>query len=370
MDLTFFILGALLILAALAALASAWRTRVEPPEPDVDPSPTADPLGGRYDPFGERQRQQERRDRADTRREAARVRRAGGFAAAGILLSLGLGTVLLDSFTIVAARSVAVQTAFGKVQGEPLTSGWHWVAPWNSVEKFDASVQTLKFYKGGTESDGKPKDGYDGTCVTVRLANNTNACVDVTTQWAINHDPAAGADVNELYLKYKTFDNIHDNLVTRQLQSALNEVFGGYDPLAALGTDAADPAAKPTVNTKDLQGKVKTALIADLGGFITVDSVTIPLVHFDADTEGRLKAFQAAKADTRIAQQTKLTATEQAAAAEKLAAKAGALDKPGVRYQNCLNLIGDLAKRDQLKNLPTTFNCAEGGSPPLLLGVK
>ncbi len=360
MDLAVFIGGLVLVLLGVAAWLGARTIRL--PEPPAEPAERSSV----YDRYAARDEKAAYERKLVAARDARRASRIGGL----LLVLIGGAVIVVDSFTIVGPREVAVQTAFGKVQGEPLRSGWHWVAPWNDIEKFDASVQTLKFYKGGTEKDGTPKDGYDGTCVTVRLANNTNACVDVTTQWAINHDPASGADVNELYLKYKTFDNIHDNLVTRQLQSALNEVFGGYDPLAALGVDAAYPAAAPTVNTKDLQGKVKTALAQDLGGFITVDSVTIPLVHFDADTENRLKAFQSAKADTRIAQQNKATAVEQAAAAEKLAVKAGALDKPGVRYQNCLNLIGDLAKRDQLKSLPVTFNCNDGPPPPVLLGVK
>lgn len=278
--------------------------------------------------------------------------RAAGMAAAAVLFTIGSILIFLDAYTIVGARSVAVQTAFGKIQGEPLKAGWHWVAPWNSVEKFDASVQTLKFYQGEKEDDGG--------CITVRLANNTLACVDVTTQWNINHD----GDINSLYLQYKTFDNIHDNLVKRQLGSALNEVFGAYDPLASVSSGP----GTPTVNTKQLQDQVQVALIRDLRGFIGIPSVTIPVVHFDSDTEARLKAYQQSIADTRIAEQNKQTATQQALAAKELAAQPG-LQNPGVQYQNCLNLTKDLAQRDQLKNLPLTWNCG-GDDPNLLLPSK
>ncbi len=278
--------------------------------------------------------------------------RSGSRPAAFLLLLLGGLLIFLDSSTTVGARSVAVQTAFGKIQGAPFKAGWHWVAPWNSVEKFDASVQTLKFYQDEKEDDGG--------CITVRLANNTLACVDVTAQWNINHN----GDINNLYLQYRTFDNIHDNLVKRQLGSALNEVFGSYDPLAAVNSGP----GTSTVNTKQLQDQVQAALVRDLRGFIGIPSVTIPVVHFDGDTEARLKAYQQSIADTRIAEQQKQTATQQALAAKELAAQPG-LQDAGVQYQNCLNLTKDLAQRDQLKNLPMTWNCG-GDSPNLLLSGK
>lgn len=277
-----------------------------------------------------------------------------------LLMALGGLVIVLDSYTTVAARGVAIQTAFGKVRGDVLGPGFHWVDPWNEVEHFDASVQTLKFYKGEKDRDDKHEydaPGDDGSCINVRLGNNTTACVDVTAQWNINHK----GDVKSLYLAYKTFDNIHDNLVIRQLQSALNEIFGTYDPLASV--DAKTDL--PTVNTKQLQDRVKLALQKDLGTGILVDSVTIPIVHFDGPTEDRLRAFQQSKADTRIAEQRKLTADQQALANQALANQP-AIDKPGVQYQNCLDLTDRLGQRDQLKNLPPTWNCGSSSAGTLI----
>lgn len=279
--------------------------------------------------------------------------RRGAQVVGGALLLFGLLLLFFDSYTTVGARGVTVQTAFGKIQGAPLGPGWHWVRPWNNLEEFDASVQTLKFHQA------EPND--NGDCLTVRLGNSTLACVDVTTQWNINHL----GDVNALYLQYKTFDNIHDNLVKRQLGSALNEIFGNYDPLAAINSGT----GTPTVNTHDLQSKVMAVLQRDLGREITITSVTIPVVHFDGDTENRLKSYQQAKADTRIAEQQKQTAVQQGLAAKELAAQPG-LDKPGVQYQNCLNLTHELAKLGQLGQLPPTWNCNGSSNMPLLLQSK
>lgn len=313
---------------------------------------------------GSRTRRREFEDRAQRESSGQFYRRTGNTVTVsvgrgmqligGVFLVVGLLMGFMDSFTVVGSREVAMQVAFGKVQGNPLGAGWHWVSPVNNIEKFDASVQTLKFYQGEKEDDGD--------CITVRLANSTNACVDVTAQWNINYK----GDVKSLYLSYKTFDNIHDNLVKRQLQSALNEVFGLYDPLASIGTDV----DKIQTNTKKLQDDVREALRRDLGTAIEVPSVTIPLVHFDPDTENRLKGFQAAKADTQIATQQKLTAIEQAAANKLLAADSSIKD-PGVQYQNCLNLIRELGKNGQLGNLPLTFNCDQGAtSTPVIVQPK
>ncbi len=265
-----------------------------------------------------------------------------GFTAlAGVaLVAIWLLVGFVDSTHIVAARGVAVQTRFGKVVGQPLGPGFHWVNPANDVEEFDASVKTLKFFQGEKEDDGN--------CLTVRLGNSTTACVDVTAQWNINHR----GDVNALYLQYKTFNNIHDNLVIRQLQSALNEVFGTYDPLNAIGSGT----DRPAVTTKTLQDYVKLYLQRDLGSAITVDSVTIPLIHFDGPTEDRLRSFQQALADTRIATQQVQTAQQQAKANDALNNDA-ATGNPGVQYQNCLSLMTSLAKMNQLTNLPQTFTC-------------
>jgi hypothetical protein len=270
----------------------------------------------------------------------------GGLAA--IVAVFALGTVI-SSATLIPTRSVGVEVEFGKPVGS-LTNGLHWVAPWASVEKFDASVQTTKL------------DGKDDTpCVTVRLGNSTQACVDVVTQW--NIDP--NGDVIELYRSYHSFDKIESNLVLVQLQHALRDTFGTFDPLAALAD--ANAAKQPSLD--ELAATTKSAFAGYVGAGITVKSVTVSLVHYDGDTENRLKAYQQALADTRIAQQRKATAQQVADANNILAGNAASKD-PGVQYQNCLNLISDLAQKGLLKDLPPTFNCNSGAQSPVIVGGK
>lgn len=266
----------------------------------------------------------------------------GGMVLAAILL-------IVNCSTIVPTRNVGVQVSFGKPVGS-LSNGYHWVAPWSSVEKFDTSIQTIKLTQA--------KDD-DGDCATVRLANQTTACVDTTVQW--NIDPSS--DVVELYRKYRNFEKIEVNLVERQLQRALNVVFEKYNPLSSVtGGDA------PSVSLDDLAKQATDVLKAAVGAGITIDSITIPLVHYDSTTQDKLNAFAQALADTRIAEQRKKTAELVKQANDILAASAAVHD-PGVLYQNCLNLIADLAAKGQLKDLPPTFNCNQmAGGTPVIVG--
>jgi regulator of protease activity HflC (stomatin/prohibitin superfamily) len=225
-----------------------------------------------------------------------------------------------------------------------LPNGWHWIAPWSDVEKFDASIQTLKL------------DAVGHNCVTVRLGNQTTACVDVSVQWNIDQ----GADVVDLYRRYRTFDNIETNLVRRQLQRALNVSFETYDPLRTVnGGD------QPGQTLDDLAGKSETTLRTAVGHGIQIHNVTIPLVHYDGTTEDRLKAYQQALADTRIAEQRKQTASKVAEANAILAGSQASKDA-GVQYQNCLDMVERSAKSGG--NLPAGFSCGSG--TPVVVGAK
>jgi regulator of protease activity HflC (stomatin/prohibitin superfamily) len=269
---------------------------------------------------------------------------------AGVALALVSGVVVVaDSYVIVPTRTVGVEVSFGKPVGV-LSNGWHWVAPWHTVENFDASVQTLNL-TAAKDDAGDP--------VTVRLANQTTAQVDVSVQF--NIDP--NGDVVDLYKRYRSFDNVENNLIKRQLQHALNLVFAAYDPLRAIN-GAADTSGP---NVDDLAAKAKTDLQAAVGTGIQIGTLTIPIVHFDGPTEDRLRAYQQALADTRIAEQRRKTA-EQTKAANDTLASSTASSNPGVQYQNCLDLIRDLAGKGQLDKLPPTFNCGSGTGTPVIVG--
>jgi hypothetical protein len=75
-------------------------------------------------------------------------------------------------------------------------------------------------------------DNHTGeSATTVRLGNNSTAHVDNSVRWRIQ--PAAARRVVP---GLPGFDNVRDNLVTRELRAALNEVFADFDPLAPENT--------------------------------------------------------------------------------------------------------------------------------------
>jgi regulator of protease activity HflC (stomatin/prohibitin superfamily) len=265
-------------------------------------------------------------------------------------IALGVVAIVFNCFTIVPARNVGIVNTFGKAE-QALDNGFHLVKPWSSVETVDATVQNINL---GSDTRN---------CVTVRLANQTTACVDVTVQWNIDQE----ANANELWQRYRgnnddVVGNVGRNVVERELRRALNVVFETYNPLQVLaGGDT------PSVKTDDLATKALSEIRAHVDDGIVIDTVRISLVHFDQTTQDKLNGFAQALADTQIATQQKKTAEQQKQANDLLAAASS--NDPGVKYQNCLNLVKDLAARNQLQNLPQTFNCGSD-TPPVILGQK
>jgi regulator of protease activity HflC (stomatin/prohibitin superfamily) len=108
---------------------------------------------------------------------------------------LTLFVLILGSTTFVSTRNIGVVTTFGR-PGGTLSNGLHWKAPWQSVTEMDGTIQI---------------DNHTGeNATTVRLGNNSTAFVDNSVRWRIQ--PAAA---DELFLDYRQFENVRDNLVTR-----------------------------------------------------------------------------------------------------------------------------------------------------------
>lgn len=269
-----------------------------------------------------------------------------------VLLGLGAFTVLMNSFTIVPARNVGIVVTFGKAEAA-IDNGFHLVKPWSDIQIIDATQK------------GFDLDKDTNNCATVRLANQTTACVDLTLQWHVDQK----GNANELWQRYRgTNDDVIGNIglivVKRELQAALNAVFEPYDPLA--GLTATDPA--PTVKTSVLATDALNQMRLGVDSGIVIDKLLISIVHFDETTQAKLNGFAQALADTQIATQQKLTAQQQKEANDYLAAASSS--DPGVMYQNCLNLVKDLAAKGQLQYLPPTFTCGASNGTPVIVGQK
>lgn len=281
------------------------------------------------------------------------ISRTAAVATAVGVMFLGGLIVLFDSYVIIPARNVGIVNTFGKAEAT-LDNGWHWVKPWSSVEHVDATVQNINL------------DSDTHNCIAVRLQNQTTACIDVTLQWNIDQH----ANANDLWQRYRGTDgnvvaHVGKNVVERELTRALGNVFTNYNPLVVLS----DPNNKqPSADELAKQALDQMRQFVDPG--IIVSSLLVPTggIHYDDVTQQKLNAFAQALADTQIAIQNKLTAEQQKQANDLLAAASS--NDPGVKYQNCLNLIKELASKNQLQNLPEVFGCGEGSTTPVILNAR
>ena len=261
--------------------------------------------------------------------------------------ALILGLLLTASYNRVETKQVGIPTSFGKTE-KSVGSGLHWLAPWKKMSTLDAAIQTDSF-EGQSTKDTSP-------CTTARIAHQSLACVDVTIRWQIQPDSA-----DRLYKDYRDFDRIRDSLVTRRLNAAVNEVFKNIDPLA---TDAQGNTTTPS--NGDLATQVEDYLRQQIGTDIEVKDITIPVVHFDPKTQDRIDAFQGEVANTRIAQQKKLTAKATAEANRILA---GSVSKdPNVIVADCYDTVRDMIK--QKMTPPAAYYCWPGGAPATVIPSK
>jgi hypothetical protein len=267
-----------------------------------------------------------------------------------------LGMLLLfnASATLVPTRSIGVEVSFGRPVGK-LDNGFHLVLPWHKVEKFDTRKKTIVM-----RGDGKDADAG---CVNVRLGNQTTACVDVNrAQWNINPD----GDIISLYRQFKSFDTIEHAVVMGQITNGLVNTLSDFDPLATV--NGGDAATKSTAQlSTEALTTTQAAIDQAVGDGVKLDLLQI-FVNYNDVTQQKLNDYAKAIAETRIAQQNGLTAAQNAKANKALTDAGAAYKDPGVQYQNCLNLIRDLATRNQLGQLPATFNCGDPRSQVIVQG--
>jgi regulator of protease activity HflC (stomatin/prohibitin superfamily) len=235
---------------------------------------------------------------------------AGRSRAGRVAVVFGVLTVLvlvLGTFTVVSPRNVGVVTTFAKPTGT-LGNGVHFKAPWQTVTEMDGAIQI----------DNHAAD----QATMVRLGNSSTAYVDNSVRWRIQ-DSAA----DELYLDYRDFANVRDNLVTRELRAALNEVFATFDPLSPENVDG--------TNVQALGEEVAEKLRNKVGDQVEILNVIVPLVTYDEPTQDRINALNVEKANTRVAEQRALTAQAEARANEILAGSVS--DNPNVLVSKCLD---------------------------------
>jgi regulator of protease activity HflC (stomatin/prohibitin superfamily) len=244
--------------------------------------------------------------------------------------------MFLSSFTMVGTKDVGVVTSFGKTSGE-LSNGLHFIAPWEQVTSLDAAIQT---------------DNHTGnTCISVRIANQQTACVDVSIRWRIRPKHA-----DELYQNYHSFINLQDSLVTRELTSAVNNQLATYNPLNSVNLGTPSQGETPNPSLADVALSVTKQMRSEIGSQIEVLNTIIPIITFDPETQSRINQLQQQIALTRIAEQQIVTNTAQAQANNALARSVDT--NTNVLVAQCLNILSTMVKNGQ--SVPVGFSCWPG----------
>lgn len=279
----------------------------------------------------------------------------GGYVA----VALGVLIGILSCVTTVGTKNVGVLTTFGRPTGY-LQNGLHVKAPWENVTELNDAVQTDTYASDGGAA-GKQQQGATATCVNVRIARQGTACVNVSIRWQIKP-----SGVDYLFRNYKDNDAITDNLVLRDLQSAMNEAFATYDPL---GIDQNGLSTNPPLNAatgSSLSSLVHAQMVSEIGTWIDVQTVSIPLLNFDSTTQDKINQLQQQVAATRVALQAQLTAQAQAAANQALAASVS--NDPNVLTDKCLNILKEAVDKGQA--LPAGFSCFANSNATVAVAAK
>jgi regulator of protease activity HflC (stomatin/prohibitin superfamily) len=262
------------------------------------------------------------------------TREKGGFLVAivgGVIL--GFFTLVM-SFTQVDARSVGIQTAFGRYQGT-LSSGFQLTAPWSEHEDFTTRMQYLDL-DGDKWSDGAPitfKDGGSGV-------------VFATPRWQIKEGNAAG----DLWKKYKDFDSVQNQLVNSSAKDSFRAVFTEYTPN--------DARAK----VREVTAKVKADLEQTLNKYgIKVDSISIRDIKLDPKAQASLDKIVEANNNIERARAEQEKAKVEAETV-KIREKSGLLT-PEALANKCLEIMDKWSKANNGSAPAAGFGCNGLGVP-------
>lgn len=216
-------------------------------------------------------------------REIARPVTLGLSILAGLLLAI-------SSMSSVPIRNVGIVTSWNKPTGETTGAGFKVTAPWENIEDWDASRQAYD-HRGGQ------------SCVNVRIATLSNACVETLIEWQVHE-----AKAPEQWASYKKdFSLFVGRRIDPAMQDAMNEAFAAYDPLANI--DKA--TGNLNVPTGPLADKVRTALETRIGADVQILTVSIPRVNHDDKTQASIDAYQQAINRSRVLDQERENADKQ-----------------------------------------------------------
>src|SRR5690606_30703411 len=103
--------------------------------------------------------------------------------------------------------------------------------------------------------------------------------------------------------------------------------------------------------------------VAESGGDVKIEIVTIPGISLSPETQKKINEFQAEVARTQVALQAERTNRAQAAANKALSNSV--TDNPTVLVSRCLDTLHTMVDKEQ--PIPAGFTCWPGGGANLVL---
>lgn len=265
---------------------------------------------------------------------------AGQFRFAGIVMFLIASIfIAMACLTTVDARSVGVKTRFNKESGT-VGPGLSLKEPWESVEEWTTRNQVVRFEKGGKDED-EDDNFHTYGCVTVRLGNQSDACIEATVTFVITEKSVVG-----LWRQHKTFKSAVKEFVVPQAKTAVDFTFSGWNPVAGIDKGIQNVETR----TNETWSKLLEPKVSEMYRARSVQLVgaQVTFVHLDDRTREQLNQISAQMAATQVAKEKVNTAKAEAEASAARKAVAGS---------TCIDLYRDLAATDQLKNVNAGFNC-------------
>lgn len=216
----------------------------------------------------------------------------GLMLAAGLFL--GASFLIGGTYNRVETKHIGIETIYGKPTGKTYGAGLHWLAPWKSIQEWDATRQSYNLLGARCE---KPGDGS----IWVSIAGQRQACIRVQINWETTTKQQATTN----WSTYKEVDGkdrftvFTDREVDPGFNDAILATFKDFDPLALV-----DKATGES-HSPDLAGTYTTKLIGaidDRLGDRVVNGQSIPadikvmslnwgLIGYDDPTTKQISAY-------------------------------------------------------------------------------
>lgn len=205
-------------------------------------------------------------------------------------LILGCAMIFVLSFlTVIPAQEVGVVITPAGVQQHTRPTGWHIIAPWNTVQKMDKTIQVYTCaetkYVDRNSADYKSykADATQSGTVWAPTRDGIKMGFDISASWQIDpeyawwiYDKVAGEDNSAAGRFYW----IEENVIKAKLKSSLALIVSKYDPIGVYSTER-----------QNIQNEVFEKMREDISSYhLILNQIDIREVYFNPDYEQAINA--------------------------------------------------------------------------------